>query len=89
MRRLLTGIMVAFMAAAIPAAALASNQDVANQIKQVMESSGRMYHYRVGVKFLNGTVWLAATWPATNRWKRPSGWPSRSRLLTGWSTSWR
>ena len=58
MRRLRTGIMVALMAAAIPVTALAGNQEVANQIKHVMESSGRLYHYRVGVKFLNGTAWL-------------------------------
>jgi hypothetical protein len=50
--------MVALMAAAIPVTALAGNQEVANQIKHVMESSGRLYHYRVGVKFLNGTAWL-------------------------------
>ena len=37
---------------------MAGNQEVANQIKHVMESSGRLYHYRVGVKFLNGTAWL-------------------------------
>jgi hypothetical protein len=53
--------MVALVTAAIPAMAWAANQNVqavANHIKQVLESSGKMYHYRVGIKFQNGTVWL-------------------------------
>ena len=59
MRRLLTGVMVALVTAAIPAMVLAQQPGGCRSDRQhVMKYSGRMSDYQVGVKFQNGTAWL-------------------------------
>lgn len=58
MRRILTGFVVALVAGAIPAWALAGNQEVAQQIAHNLRDSGQMSDYKVGVKYQDGTVWL-------------------------------
>ncbi len=58
MRRLLTGFVVAAIAAVVPTLALAGNQEVAEQIARKMHDSGQMSDYKIGVKFQDGTAWL-------------------------------
>jgi hypothetical protein len=58
MRRLLTGFVVAAMAAVVPALALAGNQEIADQIAGKLRHSKRMSDYRISVKFQDGTAWL-------------------------------
>ena len=58
MRRMLTGFVVAVMAAVVPALALADNQKVADQIKYKLSHSGQMSDYKIGIKYQDGTAWL-------------------------------
>lgn len=58
MRRILTGIVVAALAAVIPTLALAGNQEMADQIAQRLRNSGEMSGYKIGIKFHEGTAWL-------------------------------
>jgi hypothetical protein len=58
MRRILTGIAVAALAAVIPTMALAGNQEMADQIAQRLRNSGEMSGYKIGIKFHEGTAWL-------------------------------
>ena len=54
MRRLFISLMVVLTTSF----ALASNQEVANQIAQNLRDSGKMNDYRIAVKFQDGTAWL-------------------------------
>ena len=58
MRRLLTGFVVAAIAAVVPTLALAGNQEVAEQIAHNLRHSGQMSDYKIGVKYQDGTAWL-------------------------------
>ncbi len=59
MRRLLTGFVVAALIAVVPALALASNQQVAEEIANRFNNSGQMSgHWKIGVKYQNRTAWL-------------------------------
>jgi hypothetical protein len=58
MRRLLTVVMVAATTVLVPMFAIAGNQEVADQIKKNLESSGKMSNYQIGVKVQDGTAWL-------------------------------
>jgi hypothetical protein len=54
MRRLFIGLMVVLTTSL----AMASNQDVANQIAQNLRDSGKMVDYHIAVKYQDGTAWL-------------------------------
>lgn len=58
MRRLYAGLVVAAIAAFVPAWAFAGNQEVAGQIAAALKDSGQLHGYKVGVKFQDGTAWL-------------------------------
>jgi len=58
MRRLLTSLVVLVTVGAMPALALADNQGVANDIAKNLRDSGRREHYKIGVKYQDGTVWV-------------------------------
>jgi hypothetical protein len=58
MRRLLTGFVIAAVAAVVPAMALAGNQEIAEQIASTLRKSGQMSSYKIGVKYQDGTAWL-------------------------------
>ncbi len=58
MRRLLTGWMVLAAIAATPVLALAGNQDVANDIAKSLRDSGQLEHYKIGVRYQDGTAWV-------------------------------
>jgi hypothetical protein len=58
MRRFLTGFVFAVVAAAVPAMAMAGNQQVAEEIANRLRNSGQMSDYKIGVKYQNGTAWL-------------------------------
>ena len=58
MRRLLWTGVVAAVAGLSSAVALAGNQEVADQIAANLKKSGQMDHYKIGVRFLDGTAWL-------------------------------
>lgn len=57
MRLLLRGFVIAIFAA-VPALALADNQQMAEQIAQKLRASGQMSDYKIGIKYQDGTVWV-------------------------------
>jgi hypothetical protein len=57
MRRLITGFLFAAIVA-IPAMALAGNQEIADQIAQRLRKSGQLSNYKVAVKYQDGTAWV-------------------------------
>ena len=59
MRGKLTGFVIAALAALVPTFALASNQQVAEQIAHKLRYSGQMSDYKVAVKYQDGTAWLS------------------------------
>lgn len=58
MRRLITGLVVLAATVLMPIAALAGNQEIANQIAKNLRDGGQLKHYKIGVKYQNGTAWL-------------------------------
>jgi hypothetical protein len=58
MRKMLTGFVVAAIAAIVPTLALAGNQEVAEKIAHKFRHSGQMSDYKIGVKYQDGTAWL-------------------------------
>jgi hypothetical protein len=58
MRRLLNGLVVLAILGAMPMLALADNQEVANDIAKSLRDSGRLEHYKIGVRYQEGTVWV-------------------------------
>jgi hypothetical protein len=68
MRRLYWAVTLAAFALAMPLAALADDQEVANQIAESMKTSGRMKDYKVGVKVQEGTAWLRGTVASQEQW---------------------
>jgi hypothetical protein len=58
MRRILTAFAVAAFVAVVPRLALAGNQEMAQQIANKLHDSGQLSHYKIGVKFQDGTAWL-------------------------------
>jgi hypothetical protein len=58
MRRFLTAFVTAAVVAIIPAMAMCGNQEVAEQIANRLKKSGKMVHYKIGVKYQDGTAWL-------------------------------
>lgn len=58
MRRFLTGLVVVMAAALVPLSALAGNQESAQQIADALKNSGQLDHYKIGVKYQDGTAWL-------------------------------
>ena len=59
MRRLLIVLAAALITAAACPPAWAGNQEVAQQIAASLTASGQLGHDKVGVRFCDGTVWLA------------------------------
>lgn len=62
MQRMLFAVAMTAAAVCAPGWCLAGeaeDQDAAQQIAQYLRDSGQMQHYSVGVKFKDGTVWLA------------------------------
>jgi hypothetical protein len=62
MRRMIYGLALIAIAALTPICASAGEQDdkeVAQQIAALLRDSGKMQKYSVGVKYKDGTVWLA------------------------------
>jgi len=58
MRRLITGLVVMAATVLMPIAALAGNQEVANDIAKSLRDGGQLKHYKIGVKYQAGTAWL-------------------------------
>jgi hypothetical protein len=58
MRRMVTRFAAAALAVALPALALAGNQEIADQIAQRLRTDGQMSGYKIGVKCQSGIVWL-------------------------------
>jgi len=58
MRRLITGLVVTAATVLMPIAALAGNQEVANEIAKSLRDGGQLQHYKIGVKYQDGTAWL-------------------------------
>jgi len=58
MRRLITGLVVTAATVLMPIAALAGNQEVANEIAKSLRDGGQLKHYKIGVKYQAGTAWL-------------------------------
>jgi len=58
MRRLITGLVVTAATVLMPIAALAGNQEVANEIAKSLRDGGQLKHYKIGVKYQDGTAWL-------------------------------
>jgi hypothetical protein len=59
---MLFGAALAAVAACAPhwcAAGEQENKDAAEQIARVLRDSGKVHHYSIGVKFMDGTAWLA------------------------------
>ena len=61
MRRLIVGMAVAAIAALSPLAALAGDQEIAQDIAANLKNSGRLQGYNIGVKVQDGVVWLEGT----------------------------
>jgi hypothetical protein len=59
MRRLLIGLSVALITGLVSTLAWAGNQQVAEQIAGNLRASGQLGQCKVGVKFCDGTAWLA------------------------------
>lgn len=58
MRRFFIGLMVAATTVLVPFWAVASNQEVAEQIAANLRKGAQLQNYRIGVKFQDGTAWL-------------------------------
>ncbi len=58
MRRLYIGLVVAATTILFPLWAMASNQEVAEEIAANLREGAKLHHYRIGVKFQDGTAWL-------------------------------
>ena len=58
MRCCLAGVLLAAVAAMLPAEATAGNQQTAERIALALKQSGRLRNYRIAVLYQNGTVWL-------------------------------
>ncbi len=58
MRRLYIGLVVAATTILFPLWAMASNQEVAEEIAASLRKRAQLHHYRIGVRFQNGTAWL-------------------------------
>ncbi|MHB8899142.1 MAG: BON domain-containing protein [Thermoguttaceae bacterium] len=58
MRRLSFVLTVAAAVLVLPTLAMASNQEVAEQVATNLRQSGQLQGYKVGVKFQEGTAWL-------------------------------
>ncbi len=58
MRSWLAGVLLATVAAMVPAQATAANQETAERIAVALKESGQLHNYRIAVLSQNGTVWL-------------------------------
>lgn len=58
MRRVWIVLAGAAMIVGLPLAALADNQQIAEQIAAHLRNSGQLHGYKIGVKFQDGTAWL-------------------------------
>jgi len=58
MRKFQGGLLVAALAVLWPALAFAGNQETAEQIARQLQQSGQLHHYRIQVKYQDGTAWL-------------------------------
>jgi hypothetical protein len=58
MRRLIVGLVVTATTLLVPFAALAGNQQIADNIAKDLRDSGQLQHYKIGVKYEEGTAWL-------------------------------
>jgi len=58
MRKFQGGMMVAALMLLWPAVAWGGNQETADQIARRLQQSGQLHHYRIQVKFQDGTAWL-------------------------------
>ncbi len=58
MRRLSYVLTVAAVVMALPTLAMASNQEIAEQIAVNLRESGQLEGYKIGVKYQDGTAWL-------------------------------
>jgi hypothetical protein len=61
MRRLFCAATLAAFVLAMPLAAFADDQDIADGVANALEASGQMRDYKVGVKVQDGTAWLKGT----------------------------
>lgn len=68
MRRMYWAATLAAFVLAMPLAALADDQLVANQIAESLKTSGRMRDYKVGVTVQDGTAWLKGTVANDEQW---------------------
>ena len=87
MRRFLTGFVVAAITAVVPALALASNQEVAEQIANKLRNSGQMSDYKIGVKYQDGTAWLRGRVASEEQMKTALRLAFQTPGVTAWSTS--
>ena len=58
MRHLYIGLVVAVTTTLVPFWAMASNQEVAEEIAANLREGAQLHHYRIGIKFQDGTAWL-------------------------------
>jgi len=58
MRCWLAGVLLATVAAMVPAQATTANQETAERIALALKQSGQLHNYRIAVLCQNGTVWL-------------------------------
>ncbi len=58
MRKFQGGLFLSALAVLWPAVAWAGNQETAEQIAQHLQNSGQLHHYRIQVKYQDGTAWL-------------------------------
>lgn len=58
MKRLYIILVVAATTILFPLWAMASNQEVAEEIAASLRKGAQLHHYRIGVKFQDGTAWL-------------------------------
>jgi len=58
MRRVWIALAGAAMIVGLPLAALADNQQIAEQIAAHLRNSGQLHGYKIGVKFQDGVAWL-------------------------------
>ncbi len=61
MRNSLTGWLIAAIVLLVPVAALAGNQETADEIAKTLKQSGKLKGYNVEVSFQDGTAWLKGT----------------------------
>lgn len=58
MRRFILGMAMTALVALVPSLAAADDQQTAQQIAEMLRSSGRLVDYSIGVKYEEGTAWL-------------------------------